>query len=656
MMYFKTVRFFRWVVVLCFAYLPSFVDAFSSQCAIDSLINAQKEEILLTSVAEAIRHISCVTSENTPDFYSMLGDFYQAYDTDSSIVAYRLAKEKAIANRNTEQQVISNYKLGRLLLIQNAFQASIASYKENLSIIEALDQEAPWADLYELRSNGNLGVIYSDLGDFNKSLEYFLRVMEMSEETENQRALSYTLNNIGSLFVRKEEPEKAIKYLQRALALKKNNAELGQISETYLNIGAAYYEMKKFEDARIYFDSSYLTVENPTQEVHSLMNIASVLEEALEFDSSLFYQKRALVKSEKLVDQYNIAVINGNIANLFYKMRSFESGLPYVNKSIELSNELGVAASFSTFSRLKARLLFETGNHIDAFRLMDNFVLLNDSIMGVQKAQEFDKLLIVYETEKKEQEIANLTNLNKVQDLTIQQQNFQWLVMLSIAAIILLIVLVLVLILNAKRLKVSRENEIHKQKLLRTQMSPHFISNTLNSIQNFVLANKAIDAASYLARFSKLMREILETSDLEQISLEKEVTIISNYLELQKLRFESRFSYEINLDDTIDPFSVSIPPMITQPFIENCIEHGFRDIDYIGLITINFRLEAEKLILEVLDNGMGIREEINSSGRKSMATKITKERIERAQKPINFLIENLDAPHTGTLVRLEFQL
>ncbi len=113
-----------------------------------------------------------------------------------------------------------------------------------------------------------------------------------------------------------------------------------------------------------------------------------------------------------------------------------------------------------------------------------------------------------------------------------------------------------------------------KQRLLRSQMNPHFIFNSLSGIQNFIVTEKSTKASIYLSKFATLVRNILDSSVKEYVTLEKEIATIENYLELQKVRYAGKFEFSIKTDDAIDPESTMIPPMLAQPFIENAIEHG----------------------------------------------------------------------------------
>jgi len=195
---------------------------------------------------------------------------------------------------------------------------------------------------------------------------------------------------------------------------------------------------------------------------------------------------------------------------------------------------------------------------------------------------------------------------------------------------------IIYLIISRKNLK--KRILRYEQQVLLSQMNPHFVFNSLTAIQSYIFRNEPHTASKYLASFAKLTRLILENSRCELCSLEREITTLKLYLDLQKLRFEGRFDYVITVAEQIDPDATLIPPMLAQPLIENAIEHGFSGINWAGKMEIRYILAKPKhLVIEVEDNGIGIeksREVQESIGKqyRSLATEITKERIKNLKK------------------------
>jgi len=151
------------------------------------------------------------------------------------------------------------------------------------------------------------------------------------------------------------------------------------------------------------------------------------------------------------------------------------------------------------------------------------------------------------------------------------------------------------------------ENElVQSQKFaLRSQMNPHFIFNSLNSIQNFVLKNDVDAANYYLSNFSMLMRRVLENSQHNMIILDEEIQLIKLYIKMEKLRFSDKFDVDIHIDPKIDVHIIRIPPMLLQPFMENAILHGLQLIKHKGLLKINFVHRDNGMDILIEDNGIG---------------------------------------------------
>ena len=228
------------------------------------------------------------------------------------------------------------------------------------------------------------------------------------------------------------------------------------------------------------------------------------------------------------------------------------------------------------------------------------------------------------------------------------------------------------------RLYVLKKREEFKQKILQTemkalraQMDPHFLFNTMNSINAFILKNDRLKASRFLTDFSHLIRKILDFSKEETISLEKEEEILRGYLEMEAMRFDNNFDYDITIDDALDPYDTQVPTMILQPFIENALLHGIRHkTEGRGNIQIRFVPDGSeffKCILE--DNGIGREKaaEINKNVRQkshvSKGMSITNDRIEilnhQRAKKTELLLEDLYTPERqacGTRVTIRIPI
>lgn len=198
---------------------------------------------------------------------------------------------------------------------------------------------------------------------------------------------------------------------------------------------------------------------------------------------------------------------------------------------------------------------------------------------------------------------------------------------------------------------------------LRGQMNPHFIFNALNSIKKFVLTNDGANADKYLGKFSKLIRSILDNSRSGIISIHKEVEMLTLYLELEKLRFGDKLSYEIFIDTSLMEGSIFIPTMIVQPFVENAILHGIMHKEKPGSVFISFLDHSKFIEIKIEDNGVGRKEskkiKINKEEHASIGIDVTTQRLialkATSDVPAGIEIIDLDDDEgnsRGTLVKV----
>jgi LytS/YehU family sensor histidine kinase len=202
---------------------------------------------------------------------------------------------------------------------------------------------------------------------------------------------------------------------------------------------------------------------------------------------------------------------------------------------------------------------------------------------------------------------------------------------------------------------------------LRAQMNPHFLFNSLNSIDSYIIKNESRKASEYLNSFAKLIRLILHNSKSNLIPLKDELETLDLYLQMEALRFGNKFDYRIEVDDSIDTSGIQIPPLLIQPYVENAIWHGImhQENGTRGKVFIRIWLENGSLYCTIEDNGIGRKKAMQlaaqSAGpkKKSMGMQITKERMEIMNKLHNLSgkveimdLTDEDQNATGTKIKL----
>lgn len=232
------------------------------------------------------------------------------------------------------------------------------------------------------------------------------------------------------------------------------------------------------------------------------------------------------------------------------------------------------------------------------------------------------------------------------------KKSWFWL-LVSVGAMIILSVAIFTRIRRIKE-RERKEAEVrvalagNELKALRAQMNPHFVFNSLNSIQHFILTNKSGDAGKYLNKFARLMRVILNNSEKSVITIKEELEYLTLYIELEAMRFDNMFEWKFDISDDIDTDYFEIPAMLLQPYVENAILHGLTPKGEGGLLEIIMRLQGNNLLCRIRDNGIGreksqaMRQLSKRKDHKSLGMKITSDRLE--------LINNLQGSHLSMTV------
>ncbi len=234
--------------------------------------------------------------------------------------------------------------------------------------------------------------------------------------------------------------------------------------------------------------------------------------------------------------------------------------------------------------------------------------------------------------------------------------------------LLIFLAIVFLAIIRRKNILIKRREIDHQlitleQKALQSMMNPHFIFNSLGSIQNYLLQQKSGEAGLYLSQFARLIRQNLNAINAASINLEEEIDRLKNYLDLEKLRMENKFDYNIEVDQDVEADEVQIPSMIIQPFVENAIWHGIAALENKGQINIKFRMQDEKSVIVIIeDNGIGMKRSAEYSITREkhlhLGMEMTRKRLDLLGKKFNvptcikFCENSPGSPNPGTRVVL----
>ena len=492
----------------------------------------------------------------------------------------------------------------------------------------------------------NLGYDYYHFGNFEKSLECNLNALAIRNEMleagflENEKSLSSSYNNIGSLYNIMGQQHKALEYHQKALDIRRKLGDSVGIGRSLHNIGSIYDKLKESDKALNYYQAALEIRKkfgNKREIAETLNNLGIIMKYMNFLDKSLKYLFESIQIFSEINNKGGATYAYNNVAGVYLLQKKPVKAFPYIKKALELAEETGQKNTLSEIYVNLVDYYVLIGDYKNAFKTQEKFLILKDTLYNTNLAEKISEMQTKYETERKEKEITLLTKDNEIQSLKIRKQSIQLYLLISV---ILVVVLIGSLLFSRYKLKqknyqseLEKKNLETEQRLLRSQMNPHFIFNSLNSIQSYISGNDALTAMTYLSKFAKLMRYILENSREKMISLEDEVNTLQLYIELERIRFKQKFDFSIKIDPKLQPETTYIPPMLIQPFVENSIKHGLRNIKEQGHLQLNFKLNHEVIFCSINDNGIGRVQaqkiDKNKKGKhKSLGMHLTKERIE----------------------------
>lgn len=509
---------------------------------------------------------------------------------------------------------------------------------------------------------GNIGLLYYKQGKYDIALEYYLRNLKIFKEIDNSKGLVNVYINLGNLYCLQEDLKTAEYYYQLVLNSAKKAGIQKSIADAYCNLGALAEKNKNYtKSLDLYSKSLKINSEIGSISFDSkvLFNIGYLYHAQGQLDSAISYVERAEQIRIQLSDKEGLVSVKLELARIALSGENLIIAEKYLKEADEIAIANDMLTWRSDILDSKAELYKLSKDYKKAFINQTKMIEINDSLNTEKVAMRFEELAAAYEAEKREQELELLQQESQIQNLELDKKN-AWLITLMIAMILGVVAIVVSMRIN--RLRADHKIMDLRQKVLLTQMNPHFLFNSLTAIQSFILDEKNDEANNYLSRLASLVRGILENSREEFVSLRTELQTLEDYIGLQKLRFENDIHYTFDVDENIDQDQILVPPMLAQPFVENALIHGMLRNNPDAEIRVKISLSDNNEILrfEIKDNGIGIdhaKKLKENENHKSIATSIAIDRVKiynfKSSKKMNFEIidlSNKDAKLSGTQV------
>lgn len=481
-----------------------------------------------------------------------------------------------------------------------------------------------------------IGNVWFRLGDFSTAIEYYFKSLYFSQIIDDQLAISSASNNIGNVYFSLDQYEDADKYYQNSIRIKLVLKDYSELPSCLINAGNVKMILEDYDHAEEYFRRALqisISQGNQFRGLSAMASLGILFERTAQNDSAYHWFEAALEIMDK--DQLSIEYIMTlrGLGALELGKRNYQFSINYLEKALELSQGAGLNDIISDILELLAEACEKAGFFKESTNYYKQLNAINDSL--------FDTEL----SEKLSQNESSYENLLKKKTIEMQQLEIEsgreinrfliWLsIIITVSLFTISIFIVRIFRNRNKYQKKILEGRIHEVRLqaLRAQINPHFVSNALNSIQNFFINGDLEQATDYLADFGHLIRMVLDNSNSSYIRLSDEVAFLKLYIKLEQLRMNGHFRYEVSFDKILFERNPLVPPLIVQPYVENAIWHGLSHREDGGMLKVHYSELGEDIKVTIEDNGIGMEKSKElylqySKKRKSYAMSINKERV-----------------------------
>ncbi|MFD2565834.1 sensor histidine kinase [Pseudotenacibaculum haliotis] len=480
-------------------------------------------------------------------------------------------------------------------------------------------------DIIYHRHSWETDLALEDYGDVVSSANKFIALLD---RTKNYGDLRYAYNALERVNLSLTNYEKALLYNDSVQTVSTKISDRSLSNITSFSKARILFKLNKVAKVFQLMDSLSNTLEGNDVKRQFYRDYGALLYQISNYKTSVENFKKSLSYLKKIpqteIEDKDTELLQAylNITEAYTNLRNFELGTKYLDsaKTYINSNTSVENSSFAGELRLKLGIL----NSAKIDNIMTDYYALVRNLNKAHEEKIEEELYTLKLANKKEKQLLTENKEKEISNLKLKS----WFLFVLILAVLL--VIIGLLFYRQKRLRYEKNDLLLQQRLLRSQMNPHFTFNALYAIKNQI-ATDSKTATDYLLRFSRLLRLILENSVQNFVALEDELELLDKYMELQLLRFPEKFDYEISLENMERDELIFIPPMLLQPFIENSIEHGFNGIDYKGQILIKLKKLDKIISCTIIDNGIGISES-STQNKTSTSTRLISDFVLKTTK------------------------
>ncbi len=583
--------------------------------------------------------------------YIYLAQNYQTLGKDSIAIGY--CRESLVIKKQLKDSLgigMVYHTIGMSYFARSEYDKALENEEQAFSIFKQLKDTARQAIVLN-----SLGVDNQYMGNYPKALAYYQQAFTIGKAKGDETLQASALTNMGLVFNNMAEYNKALNYHNKASAIYRRSGDSVGLSNSYGNIGNVYDLIGDTVISRKYYRQALQVAKTAAFEfgiASAIANMGISYIHTSEYLTAFPYLQKALQKFTALNDRTNIASMLDYLSTLYIKappavlkklnipaLDRFAKAEQMQLQSIGLSTQTRHVQELSAGYDNLSRIYDAQKEYTKAYRAYKQAVLYKDSLLNDSKKRQITRLEMQYEFSKTQDSIKAITDKQQaIAKAAMEKQQIVNKFLMAGTGFLLITGFAGFLMYKRNRdISIKRKEAELKvlvaeteMKALRAQMNPHFIFNSLNSINDYIDKHDSETATLFTTKFAKLMRRILENSEQKEIILSNELQTLELYMQLEAMRLQNGFVYEIKVDEHIDMENTLIPPLLLQPFLENSILHGITKKKE-GKIILHIQKEGNMLNCTIEDNGVGMLPDAwkneKQPERKSFGTKITQDRI-----------------------------
>jgi len=534
--------------------------------------------------------------------------------------------EKAIKDDNPLETAAQYTNLGNQYSASKQYTLSNSYYQRALSIYKDLKDNDKQAEVLR-----KIAINNEALNNIPLATSYFSQAQDKSTNVQERQLNSNDLSRVRN----NSNASKQADLLNDNIRILEESNKKEEVAQTYQQRAKLSLANKDTLAAISDLKKVAKTTTNDDVKKDAATKLAFIYASTDSLKTAIKILEESSEKAYNIKDWDNYFDLQQKLSDYYFKENNTEKALQSLEASLQKAYEVSNTKWVSALNNKLYNYYLQTGNIVKANEYAQIFMqrawnlVNNDSLLMQNKLfNEISQRISLLEKEKETQTV--LYNKSK-------KFNTVLLILLSV-----LFLAVLAIFFTLKRLK--KKNLQVQLQSLRREMNPHFVFNSLNSVNQFIASNDEIAANNYLTKYATLMRNVMNASNKDFVTLHEEKEALQHYISLEHLRFEDQFQFKISIDENLDHNQTKVPNMLLQPFIENAIWHGLRYKKEKGLLIVSIQKNSDRVEAVIEDNGIGVEaskaiKTVHQQTYDSRGIKNTMERIETLNKLFNCAIE-----------------